>query len=205
MGGFSGAQLAALLISSSVLAALVSLAGNHLLAQLQFKREYFKEIIAKRLSAYEQIDELIGILRMTTYDDAGRIAHVVFLNKAIYDRATLIAAAAIGLSLYVSEPIRENLSKINLILLKLPHKASESEAFEIGVVEREVLSGIRQTLEYVVASDLLELHKVRRFLTAKRELASKPSGPFLAWLPKHGGFSFAKGPKSTDSQHDSTA
>jgi len=146
MAGFSGVQLAALLVSSSVLAALVSLAGNHLLAQLQFKRDYFREIVANRLSAYQQIDELIGILRMTTYDDSGRIAHVVFLNKAIYDRATLIAAAAVGLSLYVSEPIRENLSKIDFILLKLPHNASESEAFDVGVAEREVLSGIRQSL-----------------------------------------------------------
>ena len=57
MASFSAAQLVALVFSSSVLGALISLAGNHVLAQLQFKRDYFKEIIAKRLSAYQQIDE----------------------------------------------------------------------------------------------------------------------------------------------------
>ena len=193
MASFSAAQLVALVFSSSVLAALISLAGNHVLAQLQFKRDYFKEIIGKRLNAYQQVDELIGILRMTTYDDSGRIAHALFLNKAIYERATFIAAAAVGLSLYLSESIRDTLSKVNFILLKLPQNASESDAFDIGVAERDALSELRQKLEHLVAADLLELYKVRRFLKAKRRLAGTPIRRFIAWLPKHGGFSFDKG------------
>jgi hypothetical protein len=193
MASFSAAQLVALVFSSSVLAALISLAGNHVLAQLQFKRDYFKEIIGKRLNAYQQVDELIGILRMTTYDDSGRIAHALFLNKAIYERATFIAAAAVGLSLYLSESIRDTLSKVNFILLKLPQNASEGEAFDIGVAERDALSELRQKLEHLVAADLLELYKVRRFLKTKRRLAGTPTRRFLAWLPKHGGFSFGRG------------
>jgi len=96
----------ALLISSSVLAALVSIGGNHLLAQLQFKRDYFKQVIAKRLNAYQQVDELIGILRGTTYDDSGRVVHMLFLNRIVHDRATLLIAVGVGLGLYLSEEVR---------------------------------------------------------------------------------------------------
>jgi hypothetical protein len=192
MADFSGAQLAALLVSSSVLAALVSLAGNHLLAQLQFKRDYFKEIIFKRLNAYQQVDELIGILRATAYDDSGRIAHIVFLNQAVHDRATVLAATAVGLGLYLSEPFRESLLKLNFILLKLPHNAPKSEAFDIGAAHREALSELRQKLEYLVTVDLLELYKVRRFLKKKRQLANESSDRYLTSLPKHGAFTFPK-------------
>jgi hypothetical protein len=187
--GFTLAELVALLISSSVLAALISIAGNQFLAQLQFKRDYYKEIIAKRLNAYQQIDELIGILRMTTYDDKGRIAHALFVNKHFYDRATMLSATAIALSLYLSEQICDSVSKINFSLLKLPGNATESQAFEIGVTQRKQISELRRKLEHQVGWDLLELHRVKRFLKAKRQHISK-SKPFLAWLPRHGGFSF---------------
>jgi hypothetical protein len=190
MGSFTTVQLFTLLVSSSVLAALISFAGNHILAQLQFRRDYFKEIIHKRLNAYEQVDELIGILRLTTYDESGRIAHVLFLNKAIYDRATFVAATAIGLSLYVSVSIRDMLSEISVILTKRPDNASDRDLFELGVLHREELANLRQKLEHLVASDLLKLDKVHRFLKAKEKLASKPSRWFVAWLPRHGGFSF---------------
>jgi hypothetical protein len=187
---FSGVQIAALLFSSSVLAALVSIGGNHLLAQLQFKRDYFKEIIAKRLRAYEQVDELIAMLRGTTYDDSSRIAHIVFLNKAIYDRATVLAATGVGLGLYLSEPIRETLSELNFILLKRPDNATEKQAFDVAAAHREQISALRQKMEYLVSADLLELYKVRRFLKQARKHAAKPTARFLAWLPKHGAFSF---------------
>src|SRR5262249_19169189 len=139
MGGFTALQLLALLVSSSVLAALISFAGNHFLAQLQFKRDYFKLIIGKRLNAYEQVDELIAILRLTTFDYAGRIAHAALVDTAFYGRATQVLAAAIGLSLYLSAPIRDILSKISLILVKRPDNESERDAFELGVIHRTEL------------------------------------------------------------------
>jgi hypothetical protein len=44
-----------------------------------------------------------------------------------------------------------------------------------------------------VAFDLLELHIVERFLKSKQRRGSKPRDKFLAWLPKHYGFSFREG------------
>lgn len=187
---FSGTEIAALLFSSSVLAALLSIGGNHLLAQLQFKRDYYKEIIAKRLRAYEQVDELIGTLRATTYDDGGRIAHVVFVNKAVHDGANLLAGTGGGLGMYVSEGLRETLSELNFLLLKRPDDATEQQAFEIGAAHREQISALRKRMEYLVSADLLELYKVRRFLKQTRSDAAKPPAWFVASLPRHGGFSF---------------
>lgn len=192
---FSAAQVATLLVSSSVLAAVVSIAGNHLLAQLQFKRDYFREIIAKRLRAYENVDELITILRGTTYDDTGRIAHVVFLNKALYDRATSLAATAGGFGLYVSQPIRDALMELNFTLLRVPEIASEAELFDIAASHRESVSALRQRLESIVTTDLLSLYKVRRFLKQMRRQTAKPAPPFVASLPKHGAFSFRESEK----------
>jgi hypothetical protein len=190
MGTFTAAQLFALLVSSSVLAALISFIGNHVLSRLQFRGDYFKQIIDRRLHAYEQVDELAGILRLTTYDDRGRIAHAALVNTEIYFKATVVLAAAIGLNLYVSEPIRDALSKISFILVKRPPDPSERDAFELGVTYREKLAELRETLERLVTNDLLHLYKVPRFLKAKRRLLSTPSRWFVAWLPKHGGFSF---------------
>src|SRR5579859_6544343 len=171
---FTGAEIAALLFSSSVLAALLSIAGNHLLAQHQFKRDYFKEIIAKRLRAYERVDELIGLLRGTTYDDANRVAHVVVVNKALRDHANTLMATGIGLGLYLSGTISSALSELNFILLKCPYDATEQQAFDVGAAHREQISAIRLRLEHSVSTDLLELYKVRQFLKKRAIESAKP-------------------------------
>jgi hypothetical protein len=186
-------QLFGLVLSSSVLAALISLAGQHLLAQLQFKRDYFRELIAKRLSAYQQLDEIIGILRGVTYDDSGRIAHIVFMNQAVWDRTMFLIAGATGLGLYISQAAHDCVSELNFVLLKLPHNAPEREAFDIANANREVMSDIRQRLEQIVASDLLTLYKIRAFLRQKHKSATKPD-MHLQMLPGHGAFSFRRSP-----------
>jgi hypothetical protein len=188
----TGTQIAALLFSSSVFAALLSTLGNHLLAQLQFKRDYYKEIIAKRLHAYEQVDELIGMLRITSYDAAGRIAHGVFINKEIHDRANVLAGTGGGLGLYLSKELYQAMSELNLLLLKRPDNASEKQAFEIGAAHREQISSLRTRMEHIETTDLQNLYKVRKFLKQIKKDTANPSNPFLVHLPKHGAFSFSR-------------
>jgi hypothetical protein len=125
-----------------------------------------------------------------------KIGKASLRDAAIYLRATSVLAAAIGLNLYVSEPIRDALSEISFILVKRPSDPSERDAFELGVTHREKLAELRQTPERLVTDDLLDLYKVPRFLKAKRRLASTPSRWFVAWLPRHGGFSFPADKKS---------
>jgi len=187
------AQLSALVLSNSVLAALLSISGNHLLAKLQFKRDYFKELIAKRLHAYQLVDEIVGILRWVTYDDAARIAHVVFMNAAVHERVNSLNATAVGLAMYLSEDVRASLSELNFLLLQLPDKATESEAFSITATHRDALLTVRLQLERAVAADLLTLYKVGRFLRSKRRSSTEPQ-KFPQVLPQHGAFSF-KGEK----------
>jgi hypothetical protein len=176
----------------------VSLAGNHLLAQLQFKRDYYKQVISKRLAAYEQVDEIIGILRGTTYDDRGRVVHMLFANDGIYMKASLSVGAAVAQGLYLSEEIREPVRQINLLLLQRPAQATERLGFAIGVEHRETLASLRVQLERCVANDLLSLHRVKRFLKSKCRIASAGDPGHLIFLPKHGAFAFDSSEESTN-------
>ena len=182
------AQIVVLALSSSVLAAALSIAGNHVLATLQFRREYYKEIIKRRLAAYEALDHLIAQLRPLTYDNQGRLAHFVF---AAGQHANLEALAAfksvLSHALYLSDELRADLVHLNVQLLGLPPDASEQQAFEVGASKYEELSAMRQHLETLAARDLVTLHKVRKFLKLRRKTLADEVQRELHMLPKNRG------------------
>jgi hypothetical protein len=182
------AQIIVLALSSSVLAAALSVAGSHVLAALQFRREYHKEIIRRRLTAYESVDRLVAKLRLVTYDNQGRLAHVVFAAGRQANLDALAAATdVLSEALYVSDEVRDALLKVNVELLGLSEDASAQEAFDVGVQKYEALSTMRQHLEALVARDLMTLHEIDRFLRLRQRSLSGEVQRQLHMLPKNKG------------------
>jgi hypothetical protein len=181
----SAGEIIALVFTSSVLAAALSVVGNHLLAAAQFRRDYFKEVIRRRLSAYEAVDRLIAHLRVVTYDDRGRVAHLAFAGGRAFNsqtQATVLEVASNGL--YVSDDIRQCAFDINLCLLEFRDADSEDSKFEAGVREYERLSALRQRLEAAVARDLQSIHAVKRFLKDREKVLVEQRSPLLVTLPR---------------------
>jgi hypothetical protein len=71
-----------LVLGSSVIAAIISgfisyLSAKHLL-QKEFKNLYFKELLSKRLEAYEHLERQISVLKGVATEENGTAIHQIF-------------------------------------------------------------------------------------------------------------------------------
>jgi len=72
-----------LILTSSVIAAIVSAIISAIvslkLKQIDYKNDYYKEIISKRLNAYQFLENQIAVLKSTVLDDSDRKPyHMIF-------------------------------------------------------------------------------------------------------------------------------
>jgi hypothetical protein len=73
--------------------------------------------------------------------------------------------------LWLSDEAFEKLTKLNYLLFKMPE--TESEAISFGKKHYAAIAELRDTLEKILATDMLEMHKVGRFLTRKKTRKSE--------------------------------
>src|ERR1019366_4097014 len=60
----------------------------------------------------------------------------------------------------------EKLTELNYLLFKMPE--SESDAIAFGKEHYPAIAKLRETLETILAADMLDMHKVGRFLRRRK-------------------------------------
>ena len=174
-----------LVLSSSLLAALLASLVNYLLASKEYTRDYYREVARRRLHAYEEVSLVIGMLRGAAYDENGQSSHIVFsqgldgvvqINQAI--------ASTIVNGIWLDPATRDLLVELNRLLLHVPHSDDRHEVFTAGVQIYEEVGKLRERLEKSTARSLLKLHDIRRFLREKERAARGGGMLRLEMMPK---------------------
>jgi hypothetical protein len=180
----STGELIALVLSSSLLSALLSAVAGHLLAAKQYERDYHRDIIRRRLDSYETVHRVIGMLRGASYDNEGRTAHMVFAGgPETLAEAHKAVAIAMAQSIWYEPKVRDHLVALNRLLITVPHDGSQVEIFNAGVAIYQDVGRLREQLEAEAAANLRSLHDVSAFLKRKEQVAAKDPGPRIERVP----------------------
>ncbi len=173
-------------LTSSVVAAVVSFVSNSIIQRTQFRNEYHKQLLAKRIAAYESVERVITSLMVNgTFDlkESGKETikfkvNNILMSKENYDECFRIFIEAMNKSLWLSGATTRALKHINEELLLISDKLrfpdngqKKSKTYEERATTYSFLqdlsaklSELSGNLSRAVRSDLRDLHNIDNFV-----------------------------------------
>lgn len=152
---------------SGTLSALISYFVSLHLKKKDFQNEYFKEILKKRLAAYEHIELQIAVLKTTVLDeDDGRpFTLAVAVDETEFQNFQKDLSLAMTRSLWIDENTVHALEDLNSLLYRIENHVRGKSASEIMTVAKDFyreVSKTRQNLEVCMKKGLYNLHDMKK-------------------------------------------
>jgi len=163
-----------LILTSSVIAAIVSAIISAIvsikLKHLDYKNDYYKEIIRKRLNAYQFLETQVAVLKSTVFDDYdNKPYHMIFSSgeKELTNFQKNLFLA-ISYSIWIDEKTTSTMETLNEVFFHISLKIEQSENLtDLGKEYYKEIAGLRKTLEENVRDDLFNLHNLKKFFKSK--------------------------------------
>lgn len=169
-------ELLKVVLTSSIFAGLISVFVSYFtsrhLKKIDFRNEYYKEILKKRIQAYEYILKQIEVLKAVVLDDDKKPYHNIFCygeDKFIEFQQNLLKA--ISLSIWIDDKTTEQLEILNNLFFNLNNKMggiSKSEIVGIGKEYYKKISDKRFDLENSVKRGFYDLHNLKKIFKPKK-------------------------------------
>jgi hypothetical protein len=156
---------AAAAVVSGIIAGLYALRAKH----REYVNEYYKIILIRRIAAYEQLEGLIVMLKTAVLEDDNRPYHLLFSRDDDWKTAYDLLAKVISHALWLSEGAFKKAQELNYLIFRLKPSGG---VIEFGKANYEKIAELRADLERIIASDLLTLHDIKRFLQEKEKVES---------------------------------
>lgn len=168
--------------SGAAMGAAITLAGNFWLNGKNFKNEYYKKVIDKRIKAYENVENLIFLMEASReYND--KEALDCFMNDTNISNFEKAYEKVISSKEWLSDELRQCLGELEAIRLSALYKITgldnidkefgkflekgENRYIKESAEYSEKLIECRNQMTHTVTNDWLELYKVEDFLKKK--------------------------------------
>ncbi|MEP5612040.1 MAG: hypothetical protein ABJP45_07305 [Cyclobacteriaceae bacterium] len=155
---------------------------------LNYKREYYKKIIEKRIEAQEAILALIYELRIQVKLDSGVMCNRICADDyEFFNNFVVSLAMSVRSPFWLSDKLNGTMLKFNIFLLneiesivnKLEPQEQKEALEQLGTAHLEKLREFRTQIENQLKSDFANMSNVKSFIRSKRE-----DEPQLYWLKK---------------------
>jgi hypothetical protein len=150
------------IVSSSLLATIVTSLITFYSKKTDFRNEYFKIVIKKRLDAYEKLEFVIAILKTSALDENdGKAYHLPFFNPDNWMEFSANLALTNSYSLWLNESVNEKLSGLisDINQIRFEYDITKSEVLiEAGKKSYDSLASARVELENMARKDVLSLY-----------------------------------------------
>ena len=166
-----------IILSSTVLAAIVSSIASYIINILTHKRkykdDYYKMVIAKRMDAYSKVEVVILSLKKLVRDESDNCLYNVIFNNSHKEffafQAQLYEIAAN--SVWFSKDMYNALSELNLLFTQIDSQVLDdgSNLLILGKQNRKKIADIRIRIEDIFRRDILSLHEIEDFLKNKNK------------------------------------
>lgn len=180
-------------MSSSVLSAGLTSYINYLLSKNLYKNEYYKKLLDKRITAYENINKQLTPLKlMVHYDDSNIIVpQILTFGKDYIGDYMAQLAMLLDEGLWVSEELNDEILNLNVLLLEIfgleniSDFLSNKKGIElISIKYSDKIRSIRKNIEKVIAKDLSSLYNLPLFLKSLNVQKTKTHTQRLFHLKK---------------------
>ncbi len=152
---------------ATAIATIISSIITIYLKNLEYKNEYYKKVIEKRLFAYEFLETQVAVLKTTVLDEEDlKPYHFIFSQgKDEFYEFTKNLHLAISFSMWINYETTiemENLNEVFYNILSKIEKSIENDIINIGKENYSKISSLRKKLEENVRNDLLSLYDLNK-------------------------------------------
>lgn len=133
----------------------------------EYQNEYFKQIVSKRLDAYEQLNRIIYTLKITVQDIDGKAYHRIFENEESFFNFYNMLYNNNMNNFWYSENLNNYLLEIFRKFGKYAAKNEKTEYSKVGKNAYIELATLRDKIEKELANDLPKLYDIKYFLKNK--------------------------------------
>ncbi len=166
-GGISQLLIpAASAVFGGLLVAFVTGLFNLRTKRNEFVNDYYREVIRRRVEAYDFLEKLIVSYKSSVMDKDCKPYHTPFATEKQGDAALVNLCLAMDRGLWIREETFAKLTELNYLVFRTPESAKER--VEFGKAHHVEIAVLRADLERMMAADLLDLHNVRKFLLHKK-------------------------------------
>jgi len=163
-------ELIKVILTSSLVSGFFSVIISYFvsmkLKNLDYKNEYYKKILEKRLEAYKFLEGQIAIMKSSVLDEDGMPFHMIFASgklKFIEYQQNLNAAMVYGM--WINDSTMHIMEKLNDLFFKISREMdNESEhTINLGKGYYKEIAKQRNILEDSIRKDILELYDFKKF------------------------------------------
>ncbi len=152
--------------TSAFFATIVSGYVSYALKKMDYKNEYYKVIIQKRLEAYSLIDEHLSELMLQFMDDSQKGYYAVFVNKnslqLFINRFKPIFASSTWIGSEVIKKYIELKKTTNDFIIENNNNYSEDHMKVFAVKYYPEINVIHKSLMEIIKKDYLTLYKIKK-------------------------------------------
>jgi hypothetical protein len=157
--------LITVILSSSVLSAFLTGLITFIVHNRSYRNDYYKELIKKRLQAYESVESLYGILDVVARDEDERKYHFFLTNQESINNFFISLTSALKQNSWISQDTTDLLvllmSLINQIFKQIETTPLDSDDYiEFAKTHYEMIASLRNDLRTSMLKDFSNLHKI---------------------------------------------
>ena len=160
-------------VISGVLSAIISYYFNLKIKRLDFKNEYYKSIIQKRMDAYQFVENQVSVLKGIVFGDDKQAYHMILCygeDKFLEFQQNILIAISKGL--WIDDDTMNTLEEINGLFFNINKKIHNKNQDEIETIGKEYykkISDLRFKLENNLKGGLIDLHNVEKIFKKKEK------------------------------------
>jgi hypothetical protein len=163
-------QIILAVLSSSVLSAVLTSLANYYIQKSNYKNEYYKKILDKRIYAYEEVESLLIKTRLHLLDHENQLIYSYLFDTIEELDKTIYAIAFVNKnSIWLSSDIGWSLTELNTELMNIETEAKRFESpdlelHRIGFERMDKIRILRKQIETYMKRDFINLHDIDLFL-----------------------------------------
>lgn len=168
-------EIIILILTSSLVTAVLTSAVSWYLQKDNYRKDYYKKLLDKRLDAYESVEQFSSMFAENIQFEDGRVCQSIFAQgKHHYDNCLTKIYIASQKSFWLSNDMSIKIMELNAYLLHhIEHnidysKDTSSQLLELGIKYRQIMKGMRNEIDLILYKDLALLHDIRKFTKVKQ-------------------------------------
>lgn len=132
----------------------------------EYANDYYKIVLSRRLAAYEEVEQLLIMLKATVADLGGQPYHILFSKDDDAEAVYKLLFAVMSNALWVTDDLYDLVRNLNLMVYN--SGVGKAGLIEFGKKNYKAIAELRSQIEGAHSRDMLVLHDVPRFLKGKR-------------------------------------
>ncbi|MBN8574808.1 MAG: hypothetical protein J0M05_12915 [Candidatus Kapabacteria bacterium] len=151
---------------------ILTLIFSIVLKKFEYKNEYYKKILDKRLEAYKFLEIQIAVLKNTVVDTDKQPYHMMFSygEDEFYEFQRNLNSA-FAYSIWIHQDTVSEMENLNQIFFKISQRITEGkdeQLVELGKEYYKDVASSRIKMEDLVRRDLLNLHDLTKFMKGQK-------------------------------------